>query len=298
VAIALPIRIAIALAPAGGAAATRVLRWSEGPGVSTATNLWHRITDPAESDEDLTLAVSAARGTLTEVATYSGTFELRKVHLIWSVIDGAVANEDSRIATFHLAKISGGNVVDTWVAGDFTTLNTAFNAFWTTMKPFYVANTVLDRIKVYKDGPAIEPPQVPVYDADLNVPGTGTGDPLPPQVAISVTEKAGSKLNWGRFYMPAPYVGATDPYGRIDSSLSTSLANAVDTLYETLKTAALHPVVYRAALPERQKVSGATLPARSATAWDVTDIQIDDVFDVIRSRRFKYPLLRTQRAIA
>jgi hypothetical protein len=139
---------------------------------------------------------------------------------------------------------------------------------------------------------------VPVYDVEKDVAGTGSGSMLPPQVAISVTEKAGSKLHWGRFYLPNPIVGASGTYGRLETTYATAIANATDTMYEALKTAALHPVVYRRPLPVRTKVNGVELPARPGTAWSVTDIQIDDVFDVIRSRRWKYPALRTQRAIA
>jgi hypothetical protein len=39
------------------------------------------------------------------------------------------------------------------------------------------------------------------------------------------------------------------------------------------------------------------LPARSATAWTVEKVQVDDVYDVVRRRRFKYPTLRVQRDI-
>lgn len=86
-------------------------------------------------------------------------------------------------------------------------------------------------------------------------------------------------------------------YSRIDTPEMTTIADATDVLYTTLKTAALEPVVYRAALPERETRAGATLPARAATAWTVEKIQIDDVFDVIRRRRYKYPTLRVQRDI-
>jgi hypothetical protein len=266
--------------------------------VSTANDLWHRLLDPLESDEDLSVALTESRGTLSEVATYSAPFELRKLHLIFSVADSAVASEDARVCTFHLAKVSGGSIVDTWDGADFTALVGAIDTFWPAVKPKYPDETKLDRIKVYKAGPDISPPQIPVYDAERDVAGTAANGPLPPQVAVSVTEMAGSKLNWGRFYLPNPSRDALSPYGRIDSTWAGAVADAVDTMYEAWKTAGLHPVVYRAALPAREKKNGVELPARAATAWDVETIQIDDVFDIIRSRRFKYPTLRTQRAIA
>lgn len=297
-AISLAWRIAVVLAPVVGPRATRVARWAEGPGVSTATNVWQRFIDPAESDEDLSTLLTTTRGTLTEVATYNDPFELRKVHMIFEALDAAIGGDDSRICTFHLAKVAGGVVDPDWDGTDFTALDARFVTFWNAISGIYGSTVKFDRLKVYKAGPAIVPPQVPVYDADKDLAGISTDAQMPPQVAISVTEQAGSKLNWGRFFLPAPGVTASDTYGRWDGSLLTTIANAVDVLYEGLKTDGLHPVVYREELPEREKKNGAVLPARAATAWDVEQIQVDDVADVIRSRRWKQPLLRVQRAIA
>jgi hypothetical protein len=238
------------------------------------------------------------------VATYNAPFELRKVQFIWSLSDAAVAGEDSRVATFHLAKLSGGSVTDAWVAGDFTAMDSAFSAWWTTLKTNFHANLTWDRIKVYKDGPAIEPPQVPVYDADKAVAGTSGGSQTPPQVAVSVTEIAGAKRFWGRFYLPNPTIAAFTTYGRYSSAFQTAVADASDTLYTALRAANLSPVVYRPPLPARfTKAAIRTgaedpdLPARTGSAWDVEKVQVDDVPDVIRRRRFKYPTLRVQRDI-
>lgn len=290
----LTLRIAFMLTVAGWRAV-------QGPAVATWTNTYNalrtRLHDPNESDEDLSQALSDLDGYDWSVATYTGAFELRKLHLQFSQADAAVPSDDVRVTTFHFAKISGGSVVDTWDGDDFTALAAAVDAMWANLKTVYPTETVLNRIKVYKDGPAIEPPQVPVYDASRSVAGTSTDNPLPPQVAISVTEIAGAKPNWGRFYLPSPSDTVLSTFGRLASAQHTAIANYCETFYESMKAAGLHPVVYRQALPSRQKKNGATLAARDASAWDVEKIQIDDVFDVIRSRRFKYPTLRVQREI-
>jgi hypothetical protein len=230
------------------------------------------------------------------VATFSEPFELRKVQFIWSIQDAAVAAEDSRVITFHLLKQSGGTPSADWVAGDFTAVDTHFTTWWTSLKSWFPGELTWDRIKIYKAGPAILPPQIPVYDADKNVPGTNAADPMPPQVAISVTEIAGSKRHWGRFYLPGGTAAPT-VYGRLATVVQTAIADATDVLYTSLKTAGLNPVVYRAPLPERETKAGTTLPARAGTAWDVEKVQVDDVYDVIRTRRYKYPTLRVQRDI-
>jgi hypothetical protein len=256
-----------------------------------------RLRADDATDEELAVLLGEHAGRLVEVATYNEPFELRKVQMIFSQADALVAADDSRVMTFHLAKISGGSVSDAWVAGDFTALDAAFTAWWTAIKVGWSDTTAWDRIKVYKAGPAIVPPQPPVYDADKNVVGGSAGAPMPPQVAISVTEIAGSKRHWGRFYLPAPLASEISPYGRVRSTMQTLVADSTDTLYTDLRTANLHPVVYRMPLPERETKAGSTLPARAASAWSVEKVQVDDVYDVIRRRRYKYPTLRVQRDI-
>lgn len=297
-AVVLAFRLAIYLAGRGTAQVYTAT--GAGGGASLALPVaWLRERLAAgDSDEEISAALSDRMGYSANVATYTGAFELRKLHAQFSQQDAVVAAEDARVMTFHLAKVSGGAVVATWDGADFTAANAAFDTFWGAIKDQYSAKIKLDRLKYYKAGPAIEPPQIPVHDADRDVAGASASDPMPPQVAITVTEMAGAKPYWGRFYLPPPTIPNGDAYGRIDSGFMGQIADATDALYEAWKTAGLHPVVYRAALPVREKKNGVELPARDASAWDVEKIQVDDIFDVIRSRRFKQPLLRVQREIA
>jgi hypothetical protein len=298
VAVVILFRVAMYYAPRG----TVYVGTAAGSGGATQAALSEirrrLFNDVTESDASLSQAASEHSGTVVSVATYDEPFELRKVHLIFSANDAVVASDDSRVVTMHLAKISGGAVVDSWDGADFTAMMAAIDTWWGAIKGEYASGVTMDRVKAYKSGPAIEPPQVPVYDADRNISGTGTGGSLPPQCAISITEKAGSKRYWGRMYLPAPRLASVDTYGRLTSASATVYADATDTMFEALKTAALHPVVYRKPLPARTQKNGVALPARDGSAHDITDIQVDDIVDVIRSRRWKYPLLRTQRAIA
>lgn len=258
---------------------------------------YHRLRDETDPDATIEAEMSEMAGRVVSVATYSDPFELRKVQMIWSVADAAVSQEDARVCTFHLIKAPGGVASSDWVAADFTAMMSALDYFWTALAPLYPQEVMWDRVKVYRDGPAIVPPQVPVFDQDKNVSGTDGANPLPPQVAISVTEIAGVKRHWGRFYLPNATVSILTGYGRMSGTAQTTIATAVDALYTAWVAAGLVPVVYRKALPERETKSGATLPARAASAWSVEKVQVDDVLDVIRRRRFKYPTLRVQRDI-
>lgn len=301
-------RVAIILAGAG----FRVLKWAEGPGIASGDRQYERFKsrfeDPSESDEDLSALLAAGGATLAEVATYAEPFELRKVHMMWTVDSNDVAGEDVRVCTFHLLKLAGGNPSAAWLEADFTEAFDGFNAWWTSLKAYYAANTVWTAFKVYKSGPAIAPPQVPVYSWEgAGGGGSGGGSALPPQVAITCTERAGTKAHWGRFYLPAPSALATvlGTTGRLHATFQNAVADITDTLYQTLKAADLLPVVYRPPLPVRQTaaekrlgVLPGSLPARSGSAWSIDEISVDNVFDVIRSRRYDRPTSRSDRDIA
>jgi hypothetical protein len=267
-----------------------------------------RLATSEESDEELSAALSELTGTLVNVATFTGSFETRRIQANWSINSNDVRGEDVRVATFHLLKVSGGNPVASWDAADFDAANARFRTWWLALRGWHQSTLKLLELRYYREGPGIEPPQPPVH-----VYGVPSGDQagsssssvvMPPQVAITVTEKAGTHKHWGRFYYPA--VAAVGPasmdaitvYGRVHTNLLSALANATDTLYEGLKADGLVPVVYRAPLPQRQTKKGATLAPRAASAWTVDDIQVDDLFDVVRSRRFAQPLLKVQREIA
>jgi hypothetical protein len=298
VAVVLAFRLALALTPV----AVRVLKTSQEPGAATYLErdipLWNRFNDPGENDADLSAALSDASDSLAEVATYNTPFELRRLQVNFTHSDALVETDDVRVLTIDFIKTSGGVPVDTWDAADLDGLRSRFATFWTSIKPQFGATVKLDRMKIYKVGPAVFPPQVPVQDADYDVAGTSAEASMPPQVAISVTEKAGSKLYWGRFYLPSPSKNTSTTYGRIATATATAIADAADVMYEGSKAAGVPAVVYRRALPARTQKNGVALAARAASAWTVDDLQIDDIFDVIRSRRWKYPALRTQRAIA
>jgi len=300
VAIALGFRVAIAL----GAVGSRVLRASEGPAAEQLTGvpstLWSRLQDPSESNADLEAALSAATGNVWSVTNYAAPFELRKAQVRWGRFSSAAAGTDDAVTTHHFIKLSGGAISDAWVAADFIAAEARLTTFWEVIDDYYDATTTLKQIRWYKAGPAISPPQAPVRIVDPNNPGQTAGlDMLPPQVAMSVTEKTSDLKSWGRFYLPAPSTGTlAQNKGRMGGSFQAVLADAADVMYEGFITDGTPAVVYSAAKPSRPTAGGGTLPATTARALGVLQLQVDDLFDVIRSRRWNEPLLRLQRDVA
>jgi hypothetical protein len=100
---------------------------------------------------------------------------------------------------------------------------------------------------------------------------------LPPQVAESVTFKTVSRRHWGRIYWPAITAANSTSSGTIGTAEVDTLANAFVACFNTCRAANLYPVVY-------DHVSG--------TSRSVDTVQVDDLFDVIRRRRWKQPSYR------
>jgi len=294
VAVVLAYRAAIALTPV----AVRVLKYADGPGANELTtiprSLWNRLLDPTETDADLSAAVSDSVGYAGNVTTFTGTFSTRKLQ-----VSVAYGTEDVRVNTHHFLKVSGGAAVDTWAAADFIALETAYDTFWAAMKDTLPPAYVLSALKWYRAGPADVPPQEPVRAVDRSVAGTSIYASVPPQCCASVTEKTSAGNAWGRFFFPAPGANSAyyGPTGRLITAYQTQLANAVDAWYETALAASLLPVVYSTAKPVRATASGGSLAATSARALTIDQLQVDDVPDVIRSRRHSSPALKLLRAI-
>lgn len=302
---ALAFKVAIALGPAS----VRVLSWAQGPAVDTATRIgrasWARLNDPAEADETLAALLSGEIGYSVQVTTFSTTFETRKLQAIFGRASGGAVPEDSAVCTFHFLKLTAGAPASAWVEADFTALETAFDAMWGSIKVKYYETTKLKQLRWYRAGPQRDeelgaPGRTgpPVRVVDRNVAGTVAASwPLPPQVAVSVTEMTTDPKAWGRFYLPAPAVLVLDLSGRLEVSNQTLIGNAADTFYESALTNGTPAVVYSSLKSSRLTKAGLTLPAKAARALTVDKLQVDDLLDVIRSRRWASPLLRLQRQV-
>jgi hypothetical protein len=307
VAIVWAFRVGVALTPA----TLRLWRNVQGPQAETylkvGEELKRRLTDPSESDADLAEALSKQNGYPVLVTTISGDFETRRLQMEFSVTGASLLDEDIRVITFHAIKLSGGAPINTWDSADFQAMTVAIDTWWNAVKVWYHQNFVWTRLAFYRAGPNVVPPQTHVFESLQNSGGLSLGQTLPPQVAVSVTERAGQKKNWGRFYMPAPAVTsstgvqAMTDSGRPNTAMLTAFADATDALYESQLTANRPFVVYRPLLeagrPTKDRPQGSELPERPANAQTVDTIQVDDVFDVIRSRRWDNPTLRLQRGV-
>lgn len=107
--------------------------------------------------------------------------------------------------------------------------------------------------------------------------GSAAGVMLPPQIACSVTERGEQtpKRHWGRFYLPGIPGAWLDVDGTIHSTVQAGLVTKLGELYSAWTTSDYYPVVWSILSPGPP---GAT---------KVEIIQVDEILDVIRRRRYE-----------
>jgi hypothetical protein len=187
-------------------------------------------------------------------------------------------DEDVAVITMHIREVVQGApdilpVTDQGRDNFISRLNT----WWTTIRPLFTDKISLWEARFYDvpSQPGVDMGD-PVKLHSFYALGTATGGPMPPQMACSVTFKTDKRKTWGRFYLPGLSKVAIDPNGRLERTYAQTLV------------AATHGLTSRSG-------TGAALVVFSRSEWthhDPQTIQVDDIFDVIRSRRYKAPLYR------
>lgn len=288
----------------GGPIAYRVIS-SGTPGpvsevYQTIRYYWDRLLDPSEDAVGLSTEMSTTSEIPFAVTDFTGTFELRKLQWRWSRAPAGRV-EDVEVMTFHFIKASGGVPGTYNDVTDLTAVETAATSYFTTYLANYVHSFVhSDQYRWYKDGPAFyhEEAGKPVFQpngdnpairiTEVDVAGSGAGsNALPPQCAYTITEKASLRKHWGRYYVPVTVTSLTDGTGLIAGGTRTSLLAAAVAFYNACRAASMLPVVFSNAKPDRPKAGGGTLPAVGAIAYEVAALQMDDIVDIVRSRRFQ-----------
>lgn len=243
----------------------------------------------------------------TKAVIWTAPYELRKLTVSWSRTPSVGVVQDRDMCTFHFLKLSGGNPSDTWVDADFVAVESAWDAFWTAIKAQYTTEIKLVEYMWRADGPAFKP-----FGSSLSptlrvmpraVAGTGgSTNQLPPQCALSVTEVTAAHFTafgvgvpghapgtgrtqvrnrWGRFYLP-PMTSLALTDGRWATSTCDLVSGAVKTMYNSCVTAHLIPVMYSPTV---------------GSSWSIDSVHVDDIVDVVRSRRYITPITRSPQAI-
>lgn len=293
------LRVALVLTPIGYRLVTSPQPSTGSQVLHVTRSLWNRLFDADESPSVLADELTAINGMVVSVTDFTGTFEGRRMSVRWSRVGASGTTDDQAQTSIHFLKVSSGAPA-AWVDGtDDAAIETAFGTLWTSIKNAYKSGIHLDVYRWNKSGPAwdITPaPYNPAYRVtEVDVAGTGTGSMLPPQDAVSVTFKTSIRKRWGRCYMPATTIDVLSAEGRFTAA--STWATAWTTFLNACSAGGRQPVVMSRAHEAYTTEKGKSIAAQPFTAYPILQVQVDDVFDVIRSRRWSTPLVRANGTI-
>jgi hypothetical protein len=201
-------------------------------------------------------------------------------NLVQAVFDRDLLSpdEDVAVCTMHIRK-TVQNMFDLVPVDDDARQAFAnkFFDFWTQIRGSFTTKIELRELRMYDvpDGPGIDMGD-PVAIYGMQQPGTGTGGVMPPQCAVSVTWRTDQRLRWGRFYLPGLISTHLTTSGRLETASCDAIAEAAHHLTDRSGT-------------------GGSLTVFSRKHWNHADpvsIQVDDIVDIIRRRRFSQPTYR------
>jgi hypothetical protein len=105
---------------------------------------------------------------------------------------------------------------------------------------------------------------------------------MPPQCAYTVTEQTKLRRHWGRIYVPLCVSSSLDTKARLNQTFLTRVRGYWQTFYEACYAADAVPVV---------------VSHGRKSAFSIQRIQIDDIPDVMRSRRWRRTLIRERAGV-
>lgn len=165
-----------------------------------------------------------------------------------------------------------------------------FDTFFNAVKVFFPTYVTVDQYRWYALDASGRTQGAPLRVTDKNIVGTGTGSTvdMPPQVAMTVTEKSTSRRRWGRFYLPVGKMTLTTS-GRFSATQIDIVADAAEILYNAINTDAGEGA---------RQLNVVTKVRLDGTYELVNQIQIDDLVDVQRRRRWDAAALRDVRTLS
>ena len=200
---------------------------------------------------------------------------VRRAQIVWSRA-AMVPPQDAMTTHLDFLNLTNGSPDDTWTDADFTQLEGMFDQFFAQAAGLMSSGQRVIEYRWYRVGPSIVPPNPAIRIKTVDHVGTATSA-LPPQVATSVTLKTVPRRQWGRMYLPLLGQSALSTDGRFSSTSITNLGILIDAIFSQAVAADFPPVIY-------SKARG--------KAYTVETVQIDNVPDVIRSRRFNESTFR------
>lgn len=217
--------------------------------------------------------------------TQTTNSEWRHVQCVFKPIT-STETADNAITTFDVVNITGGTIDNSWTQADYDSVDSDIATLCTgwlahmgtsyqhTERRYYRRS--FNPMTVQEPFTKAGPPEQIKGAASA---GTATGSVLR-QGSFTTTDRTTYARHWGRNYWPFPSLSGTTITGDgyITTALTDSWGQAVHDQYQNMMTKEFFPVV-----PVTQ-VSG--VPTRGLLT--LTELQMDNVPDVIRRRRPKF----------
>jgi hypothetical protein len=251
---------------------------------------------PPPHGYDSWVAYQTAKGlsTVTDFLPLGEPAEGCRLNMVWTR-----AGEDVATCGMHFVHANPDVLGDTLAITDaeLAAIEARATTLWGSINGLFPASIVLDRYEWHNFGVGIRRPN-PKRRETIGLSGAGTVDAanaLPPQVATTVTFRTNHRKTWGRVYLPALAV-ASCLNGRLLAGSQASIRTAFGTFAEGVAGDSTPLVIWsprRAgdALEYGPDAHAAHLdePDTTSFAKSVTIVAVDDLFDVMRSRRFDKP---------
>lgn len=247
--------------------------------------------------------LSVRRVINADMADLVNPVELRKLVLKWSRGPSGGTVEDADFITLHFAKLTGGVADANWLTADYTAVEARIDTLMTTLKTYLPSFSTFVEMRWFKDGPTQSPadgapgpanPAVRVTARALAM--TGALPVLPPQTSCSVTFKTALRKRWGRVFLPAFVVTAAAAVltseGRVATTTQAAMRGIFVTFFNGCRADAHLPVVWSRERSAHLDSKGNEIPHHDPTAYEITAVQVDNLYDVVRSRRYSGPTSR------
>lgn len=231
--------------------------------------LWGAVDWQSGTDHPYAAAQTGSLG--TSALGGAGNVGVRRV-LVKYDRTTVEAGMDPAEVHFDFLNLTAGSPDDTWTSGDYTTLETALDTFFTAIAPYVPSSHKVSQYDWYRVGVGVVPPNPAERSTVKGTPIAGSGSLANPlQVASSLTFRTSVRRSWGRTYLPVGGI-SVNSNGRIGSTQ----VNALCTAGQTLANSAASSDFY---LGVTSKKLNAFLVAEK--------IEVDDVLDIVRRRRPK-----------
>lgn len=178
-------------------------------------------------------------------------------------------SEDDVTTHIDFINYTGGAVDSSWTSADFASLEARLTTFWGAINYLQPTTVKFKECRWYPFGAGITGPNPAVRVTPMGNVAGGVASTPPQQMAMTCGLRTGLRKRWGRLYLPGP-------------APSAYAAQFIASAYVDAVATSMNALIVGAASNDFAVV---VWSPTSSTAYIVEHVHVDNVPDVIRSRR-------------